>query len=194
MKIDQKQIIIYGGIGLVIITVILIYLLTQINHEQNNYEDLEINTIEVEEQEEKQAQNIKVHIAGSVINEGVVELEEGARIIDAITAAGGTTPDANMKEVNLAYKLQDGQKIYIPNTNDENVQIIEQQGKTNNSETGLININTATQTELELLTGIGPSTAIKIIEYREQNGKFQNIEELKEVPRNRRKQIFSSRR
>ena len=194
MKIDQKQIIIYGGIGLVIITVILIYLLTQINHEQNNYEDLEINTIEVEEQEEKQAQNIKVHIAGSVINEGVVELEEGARIIDAITAAGGTTPDANMKEVNLAYKLQDGQKIYIPNTNDENVQIIEQQGKTNNSETGLININTATQTELELLTGIGPSTAIKIIEYREQNGKFKNIEELKEVPRNRRKQIFSSRR
>ena len=193
MKIDQKQIIIYGGIALVIITVIIIYLLSQINHEQPTYEELQINTTEIEEEETLKTENIKVHIAGSVVNEGVVELEEGARIIDAITAAGGTTPDANMNEVNLAYKLQDGQKIYIPNTNDENVQIIEQQSQTNYTETGLININTATQTELELLTGIGPSTATKIIQYREQNGKFKNIEELKEVPRNRRKQIFSSR-
>lgn len=182
MKIDQKQIIIYGGIALVIITIIIIYLLTKITPGQANYEELEISTTETIEQTTQTPQTIKVHIAGSVLNEGIVELEEGARIADAITAAGGTTPDANMQNVNLAYKVQDGQKIYIPNANDELETEVIQTEETKLKETGLVNLNTATQTELELLTGIGPSTANKIIEYREQNGKFTSIEELKEVP------------
>lgn len=181
MKIDKKQLIIYGGIALIIITVIIIYLLSQINHEGSNYEQLQIETIETQEETAETKEKIKVHVAGSVINEGIVELEEGARIADAIKEAGGTTPDANMEEVNLAYKVQDGQKIYIPNTNEEETEIIKEEN-TNQSGTGLININTATQTELELLTGIGPSTASKIIAYREQNGKFRSTEELKEVP------------
>lgn len=181
MKIDQKQLIIYGGIALIIIAVIIIYLLTQTNKEEKSYEQLQIESVGTEEKEVEIQEKIKVHIAGSVINEGIVELEEGARIADAIKEAGGTTPDANMEEVNLAYKIQDGQKIYIPNTNDEEVEIIKEEN-TNKSKTGLININTATQTELELLTGIGPSTASKIIAYREQNGKFKTKEDLKEVP------------
>ena len=191
MKIDQKQILIFGGIALVIITVILIYLITKINTAQPNYEELEINAMESTETGVQSTENtqlpqiIKVHIAGSVLNEGIVELEAGARIADAIEAAGGITPDANMQNVNLAYKVQDGQKIYIPNSNDEPETEIVQAGETQLTETGLVNLNTATQTELELLTGIGPSTATKIIEYREQNGKFTSIEEIKEVPRNR---------
>ena len=200
MKIDQKQILIYGGIALIIITVILIYLITKINPAQPNYEELEINSLSESESQIQSTEDtqilktIKVHIAGSVITEGIVELEEGARIADAIDAAGGTTPDANMQNVNLAYKVQDGQKIYIPNTNDEPETEIIQSEEVNLIENGLVNINTATQTELELLTGIGPSTAAKIIEYREQNGKFTNIEEIKEVPRNRRKQICINRK
>lgn len=187
MKIDQKQLIIYGGIALLIISVIIIYLLTKISPEESNYEELQIETTEQTEELTEISKTIKVHIAGSVINEGIVELEEGARVADAITAAGGTTPDANMQNVNLAYKIQDGQKIYIPNMNDEvETEIIQAENKTSLN-TGLVNLNTATQTELELLTGIGPSTATKIIEYREQNGRFTSIEELKEVPRNRRK-------
>ena len=191
MKIDQKQILIFGGIALVIITVILIYLITKINPVQPSYDELEINAIERTEMDGQSTENtqlphtIKVHIAGSVLNEGIVELEEDARIADAIEAAGGITPDANMQNVNLAYKVQDGQKIYIPNSNDESEIEIVQSEETKLTETGLVNLNTATQTELELLTGVGPSTATKIIEYREQNGKFTNIEEIKEVPRNR---------
>ena len=188
MKIDQKQILIYGGIALVIITVILIYLVTKITPAQPNYEELEVNSTETTEIRAQSTENtqlpqtIKVHIAGSVLNEGIVELEEGARIADAIEAAGGITPDANMQNVNLAYKIQDGQKIYIPNANDEPETEIVQSEEVQLTETGLVNLNTATQTELELLSGIGPSTATKIIEYREQNGKFTSIEELKEVP------------
>lgn len=181
MKIDKKQLIIYCGIALTIITIIIIYLLTQIENKESNYEQLQIETAEKQESTIETQEKIKVHIAGSVVNEGIVELEEGARIADAIKEAGGTTPDANMEEVNLAYKIQDGQKIYIPNTNEEAKEIIKEEN-TSKNETGLININTATQTELELLTGVGPSTASKIIAYREQNGKFRSIEELKEVP------------
>ena len=125
-----------------------------------------------------------------MVTEGIVELEEGARIADAIQLAGGATADANMQKINLAYKLQDGQKIYIPNLNEDETAITENGGVVETAtagsswanNTGKININIATQTELELITGIGPSTATKIIEYREENGNFQTIEDVKNVP------------
>lgn len=180
----NKNYILIGGIALIIVVIIIAYLSTLNKTEENTYQVLEIqekNEEKIEETKEK----IKVHIAGSVVNEGIVELEENARVADAIKEAGGTTVDANMEKVNLAYKLQDGQKIYIPNNTEENYTIIsESMGEeTTNIKigTGKININTATQTELELLTGIGPSTASKIINYREENGKFKTIEEIKNV-------------
>lgn len=183
----NKNYIIIAAIAAIICIVILIYILNINQSNLNNYEALEITNAEeknIEETEEK----IKVHIAGSVVTEGMVELEEGARVADAIGEAGGTTADANMNQINLAYKLQDGQKIYIPNQNEEEYQIttnmegIQSANDTTSNETDVININTATQTELELLPGIGPSTATKIIDYREENGKFENIEEIKNVP------------
>ena len=176
MKLDKKQIIIYIGVIAIIIFVIISYIINK-TEEKGAYEELQIEPIKTEQINNKE--KIKVHIAGSVTNEGVVELDEGARIEDAVKAAGGATSDANMKNINLALKLQDGQKIYIPNVNEEETEIIKEESK---SDIELVNINTATQTELELLQGIGPSLAIKIIEYRNKNGKFKNIEELKNVP------------
>lgn len=180
----NKNYILIGGIALIIVAIIIAYLSTLNKTEENTYQVLEIqdkNEEKIEETKEK----IKVHIAGSVVNEGIVELEENARVADAIKEAGGTTVDANMEKVNLAYKLQDGQKIYIPNNTEENYTIISESMGEEISNikigTGKININTATQTELELLTGIGPSTASKIINYREENGKFKTIEEIKNV-------------
>lgn len=185
----NKNYLIIGGIVLMIITVIIVYILGAPKQEEiNNYQDLEISETK-EEKEEEAKEKIKIHIAGSVVDEGIVELEEGARIADAIEAAGGTTLDANMQKINLAYKLQDGQKIYIPNQNEDEEEIEQNLGiiqnteeSTTNTIAGKININTAKQTELELLTGIGPSTATKIIEYRNTNGKFKTIEDIKNVP------------
>lgn len=182
----NKNYIIIAAIAAIICLVILIYILNINQSNLNNYEALEITNAEEENIEETE-EKIKVHIAGSVVTEGIVELEEGARVADAIEEAGGTTADANMNQINLAYKLQDGQKIYIPNQNEEEYQITNMEGiqsanGTTSNETDVININTATQTELELLPGIGPSTATKIIDYREENGKFENIEEIKNVP------------
>ena len=139
----------------------------------------------MQQQEEKK--KIIVHVAGCVEHEGIVELEEDSRIADAIEKAGGATLDANMSKINLAYKLKDGQKIYVPSNIEDETTVITEKGEgieneTNDKQLNKININTATQTELETLTGIGPSMALKIIEYRSRNGKFTSIEEIMNVP------------
>ena len=143
---------------------------------------------------EKEKNTIKVHISGAVNNEGIVELEENSRLVDAIEKAGGLKADAYTDEINLAYILEDGEKIHIRtkeefekskqenldevNNNDETV---ENSNVIKNNKKSKININTATQTELETLPGIGKTTALKIINYRKENGKFKNIESIKDV-------------
>lgn len=180
-NINKNKLVIIGIIILMIV-VILLYAFSLKEQNTNNYQELEINENKIENDSEIKKEKIKVHIAGSVVNEGIIELEEGDRIADAIKEAGGTTANANLNKINLAYKLQDGQKIYIPNQNEEDEQNDNEDIITNINETNKININTATQTELEALPGIGPSTAIKIINYRNTNGKFKKIEDIKNVP------------
>lgn len=159
---------------------------------------------------------IYVYITGEVNVPGVVILDEGSRIVDAINSAGGTTSKANISKVNLVYVLEDGMKVNIPSDNDlknnpdfEYITMSSGDGRNDNSSglagtnssssnssasnsSGLresqsssrysiVNINTATQTELETLPGIGPSLALKIINYRNENGKFSSIEEIKNV-------------
>ena len=124
-----------------------------------------------------------MHVQGEVKNPGIVELEENSRVIDAIEKAGGLTDEANLINVNLAEKIIDGRKIYIPNNLEKERNIdenIEKKQSDNNKEIK-VNINSATQTELESIPGIGPTTARKIIEYRKEHGRFKEIEELKEI-------------
>ena len=179
INFSKEQKIIIGLIGIIIISIIIYYMTQKIGNDEIVIDNTE--SIEEEEIEEK----IAIHMTGCVKNPGIIELEEGARIDDAIQLAGGLTEEADLTNVNLAYKVEDGQKIYIPNIHDvEEKEIIQenQEGIFNEeSETGIVNINTAKQTELETLPGIGPTIALRIIEYREENGKFTNIEELKEV-------------
>ena len=135
---------------------------------------------------------IKIHIIGEVTEEGIIELEEGERISDAIEKAGGVTQNADLSKVNLAYILQDGQKLYIPSMNDDNnVQYISTENGEGiiaenniNDKSGInkkVNINKASQSDLENIPGVGPSLAQKIISFRDENGKFKNVEDLKNV-------------
>ncbi len=183
-NINKNQLVI-AGIVITMIIIVVIYIFSIKPQTNENYENLEIEDVSKTE-EKVEITKIKVHIAGSVVTEGIIELEEGARVADAIKEAGGTTADANTKKINLAQKLQDGQKIYIPNQNETEEDIMENLGETieENSinSSSKVNINTATQTELELLSGIGPSIASKIISYRKENGKFKTIEDIKNVP------------
>ena len=135
--------------------------------------------------------NIVIYICGEVKNSKVITLKENSRICDAIDAAGGLTNNADLTNINLAYILEDGEKIYIPKKGESNnIQESVTPNSTtytysttssNNSKNNKININKATQTELETIPGIGPSTALKILEYRENNGKFSSIEDIKNI-------------
>lgn len=153
--------------------------------EDNNGINNIIEEKAVEEVEKKE--EIAVHIIGAVKKEGIIYLEKGARIIDAIKKAGGETSKADLSKVNLAYQLQDGQKIYIPSKNDKNSEYIIESGgnneniDNNNGKEKKVNINTANQNELDSLPGIGPSIAERIIEYRQENGNFSKIEDLQNV-------------
>lgn len=137
---------------------------------------------------EDKLEEIIIHIDGEVLNPGIIKLAAGSRIADAIEKSGGLTDNANISNVNLAYQLSDGQKVHIPNVNetDEN-EITQHDAGTNiiksgdDKKAGTININTATQSELESLSGIGSSTAAKIIDYRNKNGKFKNIQDIMNV-------------
>lgn len=138
--------------------------------------------------EENKTNKIVIYITGAVKNEGIYEIEENSRIADCIEESGGLTEEANIDNINLAYIVQDGMKIHIPKKGENTNNIIDNTNeyitKENDKETNKsdkININTATQTELERLPGIGSSTATKIIDYRKQKGKFSSIEEIKEV-------------
>lgn len=208
-EFNKKQKIIIVVIVSVIIIAFLCYIYTKDKSTFISSEELEVENItekETEEVKEEESQKIIVHVSGAVNKEGIVELETDSRISDAIDKAEGLAENADTKKINLAFKLEDGMKIYIPkigeeesekvqeSTGDETSKYItsssrvvdsQENERTENSSgkaiKGKVNINTASQTELETLPGIGPATSSKIISYREENGKFESIEELKEV-------------
>jgi len=124
--------------------------------------------------------NITIYICGEVKESKVISLPENSRIIDALESVGGLTEEADISSINLAAFLEDGEKIYIPSKNES--YILEDYSTTSHTAKNKININTASQSELESISGIGPSTALKIINYRESNGKFKSIEDIKNVP------------
>lgn len=118
-----------------------------------------------------------VHVSGQVINPGIVELTEGSRINDAVKKAGGATRSADFDQVNLAAKLCDGEKVYIPKKGEKAENVMEQ----TKSGQSTVNINTANKDELDDIPGVGPLTAEKIIEYRRTKGAFKKIEDIKNV-------------
>lgn len=124
-------------------------------------------------------QNLVVEVAGSVVSPGVYNLPADSRVDDALTAAGGLAADADTdwltKSVNRAAKVTDGQKIYVKSVDDTTVSGVSiDSGGSVSGTSGPININTASQNLLESLSGIGPVTAQKIIEYRP----YSSVEEL----------------
>ena len=135
---------------------------------------------------------ITVHVIGEVEKPGVVNLKEGARIIDAINSCGGKTDNADITKINLAYVLEDGVQIYVPSIDDnsENIEYIKENAGENiiiesatqeDKKTTKVNINNASIEKLQTLPGIGESIAKQIIEYRKENGNFEKIEDLKNV-------------
>lgn len=121
---------------------------------------------------------IIVHITGAVPRPGVYALPKGARVQDAVSAAGGFLAEADKETINLAQLLEDGERLDIPYIEGFSPVIPTAAPEVVEATTELININTASSFELESLPGIGPTTAQKIIAYRDENGPFLSIEDI----------------
>ncbi|QFT89925.1 ComE operon protein 1 [Bacillus sp. THAF10] len=122
---------------------------------------------------------IMIDVKGAVKNPGVFQMKQGERVVDAVERAGGFLLEADTDLVNLAAVLTDEMVLYVPKIGEENPIIHEKKSSDTNS--GKININTASEGELVTLSGIGPAKAKAIIEYREKHGFFKDIEDLVNV-------------
>jgi competence protein ComEA len=125
--------------------------------------------------------SVIVHVAGAVREPGVYRMRAGARVADAVGRAGGATPRADLTQVNLAAKVEDGRQIVVPRR--VPAAATGAGGSSSPAQPGVpLNLNTATLEQLDELSGIGPATAQKILDYREEHGGFGSVEELGQVP------------
>lgn len=165
---------------------------------EENLNDSKFNAKTTESKEEPTDKNIAakkitIYISGEVQNPGVVTINSDQRLATAVEKLGGVTQNADMNNINLAMKLEDEMHYIIPkkgekietntmqNQNTSNNTIDESNINSNNNESNKININTATIDELDKIPGVGEATANKILSYREENGNFNSIEEIKNV-------------
>jgi competence protein ComEA len=148
-------------------------------------EDSVPNSLEDEPPADGQHQVIKVDVKGAVKKPGVYETMEGDRVIDVLEKAGGLMENADRNQINFALRVSDEMVIYIPGEGEGLFETNGAEGMTSISvqqNDGKINLNNATEAELQTLPGIGPSKAAAILEHRETNGPFKAIEDLKLIP------------
>jgi competence protein ComEA len=131
---------------------------------------------------------VTVHVAGDVVHPGVYAVPAGGRVADAILAAGGPAADADAEQLNLAARVADGQRIYVPKQGETTAPAGDggagtgPGGQAGTAPAGPLDLNTATAAELEALPGVGPATSKAILTYRTSHGRFRSVTELLEVP------------
>jgi competence protein ComEA len=125
---------------------------------------------------------LRVHVSGSVGHPGVYDLPVGSIVQQAIEAAGGALPEADMERINLAASLEDGLQIRVPSQTQTSPATGAPVLSTAAASGGSLNLNSATAPQLELLPGIGPTLAQSIVAYREAHGLFRSLDDLLDVP------------
>ncbi|MED1863179.1 helix-hairpin-helix domain-containing protein [Fictibacillus nanhaiensis] len=133
-----------------------------------------------EDKKEETETEIMVDVQGSVKRPGVYELKEGDRVLDAIQMAGGFKDGAEVRSVNRALKISDEMIVYVAEKG-EKYELQRALNKPMEENITLVNINSADETVLQTLNGVGPAKAQSIISYREENGPFTSLEQLLEV-------------
>ncbi len=154
------------------------------NNKHHNFENLllfeELHSDQSDHLEEKKDTVIIVDVKGAVNQPGVYVMVEGDRVFSAIEKANGFRDDANEKVINLAALLKDEMVIYVPFIGEE-VEDVVNVGLSTDVDHNRINVNTATSEELQLIPGIGPAKAAAIIQYRDEHGRFEAVEDLVRV-------------
>jgi len=191
MQLSRRQMIAYAAIAAVVIALGVRYVVAPGASGSPDAGQLVLAPVETAPSAASSpsaAADVLVHVCGAVRSPGVVRLPAGARIADALDLAGGPTARAELAGVNLAAKVADGQQVVVPERGAQPVaggsaaDPAAAAAGTAAAAGGLVNINTASLSELDTLQGVGPSTAQKIIDYRTANGGFTSVEQLKDVP------------
>ena len=134
---------------------------------------------------------VTVHVAGQVASPGVYAVAAGGRVADAVVAAGGPSPEADVEQLNLAAKVSDGERVYVPKKGESPPPVAGggpppaagSGGGAKGAAPGMaLDLNTATAEQLEALPGVGPATSRAIVAYRSSRGRFRSVTELLEVP------------
>lgn len=132
---------------------------------------------------------VTVHVAGRVAHPGVYAVPSGGRVADVVVAAGGAASDADLEQINLAARVADGERIYVPAKGEQVPAVVGQAapaggaaGGAKGAPSGPLDLNTATAEQLEALPGVGPATSKAILAYRTSHGRFRSVTELLEVP------------
>ena len=124
---------------------------------------------------------VVAHVAGAVVRPGIVRLAGAGRVDDAIAAAGGPAADADLNQVNLAAKVGDGDRIYVPRRG-ESPPPAASGSTTATAHAGPVDLNSASPEQLDALPGVGPATAKAIVDYRTRHGRFRTVDDLLSVP------------
>lgn len=141
---------------------------------------------------------VTVHVAGAVVHPGVYAVPAGGRVTDAILAAGGPSADGDAEQLNLAAKVSDGDRVYVPKQGEQapapavgssgsgsgsaSASASASGGKAGGAPAGPVDLNAATAEQLEALPGVGPATSKAILAYRSAHGRFRSVTELLDVP------------
>ena len=151
--------------------------------EQSDYVHVKSEMVENDEgsSSSEEVNAILVDVKGAVQQPGLYQLEVTARVNDAILAAGGLAKDADPKSVNLAQKLTDEAVVYVATQGEDITVLSPPVTSVSNQEPNKVNINTATEAELQTISGIGAKKAADIIAYRESNGLFKTVDDLNKV-------------
>jgi competence protein ComEA len=187
----------YLLLGVLIAAALAIYYFMPVHakNEKNNameWEDssellLQEEKLETAQKEAEEKETMVVDVKGAVVKPGVYEAQTGDRVIDIIHLAGGLLENADQNQINFAMKVADEMVLYLPVIGEEDHHNSEGTAPNfgsftaSTSDNGKVNLNRASESELQTLTGVGPSKAAAIIEYRDTNGPFKEIEQLKEI-------------
>lgn len=184
---NKYKILIIVMICLLGFLIILSTFTSDIDNNEDAFKKYSKETEIKEDSEDSYTENNKedkifVYIGGAVEKPNVYKLEEGSRIKDLVEIAGGFSDNAESKDINLAQKLNDEDYIYVYSIGESEIDSnISSEVTSSIRKDGCININKATVEELKSIDGIGEVRASKIIEYREENGPYKNIDELKNI-------------
>lgn len=189
---ENKERIIKGAaVTLIVIAALILFFFKTADNDPLSEKNAPVNKESSVKQVKKNKEDTKiiiVDVGGAVNRPKVVELKSGSRVQDAIEAAGGLTEENDISKINRAATVNDGDKIYIPTKQEvesggypqaEENSVVKADAGAGSS--GKVNINTASASQLQTISGIGPATAEKIIVFRNSNGKFKSIDDIKNV-------------